>query len=86
MELKISANPNRFFKGLGWQMNIFDLSLVALQWLDDPRLKSAVHVAMWPFWMISCATKVFVTASATDDSSSTNFHVMRIVRTEKNMF
>jgi len=57
MVLKISANPNRFFKGLGWQMNIFDLSLVALQWLD-----------------------VFVTASATDDSSSTNFNVMRIVR------
>jgi len=57
MVLKVSANPNRFFKGVGWQMNIFDLSLVALQWLD-----------------------VVVTASATDDSSSTNFNVMRIVR------
>lgn len=57
MVLKVSANPNRFFKGVGWQMNIFDLSLVALQWLD-----------------------VIVTASATDDSSSTIFNVMRIVR------
>lgn len=83
MVLKVSANPNRFFKGVGWQMNIFDLSLVALQWLDVPCLKSeAVHVAVWPLCMISCATKVVVTASATDDSSSTNFNVMRIVRTE----
>jgi len=34
MVLKISAKPSRFFNGVGWQMNIFDLSLVALQWLD----------------------------------------------------
>ena len=34
MVLKISAKPSRFFNGVGWQMNIFDLTLVALQWLD----------------------------------------------------
>ncbi|CAJ1373533.1 unnamed protein product [Effrenium voratum] len=34
MVLKISANPSRFFTGTGWQMNVFDLVLVALQWLD----------------------------------------------------
>lgn len=34
MVLKISAKPSRFFNGIGWQMNIFDLTLVALQWLD----------------------------------------------------
>ena len=43
MVLKISANPSRFFFGAAWQLNLLDLLLMALQWIDIAGTISTAH-------------------------------------------